>query len=146
MTGVRLAKNAISFGRKQTMRLESALAKADRQLYYCSDKGPDNMPILERRAKEILETMEQKGVDGTAIDVMSASLPMFKMVNALGLKTVPWNFSKNRPYSNTEWVVGHDRIIGVIQRYIHERLGRWPVLQANGVRTHIDHVPGSEQG
>jgi hypothetical protein len=128
------------------MRLESALAKADRQLYYCSDKGPDNMPILERRAKEILETMEQKGVDGTAIDVMSASLPMFKMVNALGLKTVPWNFSKNRPYSNTEWVVGHDRIIGVIQRYIHERLGRWPVLQANGVRTHIDHVPGSEQG
>ena len=130
------AENAISFGGKQTMRLESAKAKANRQLYYCSDKGPDNIPVLERRAKEILETMQKKGVDGTALDVMSASLPMFKMVNALGLKTVPWNFSKNQPYSNADWVVGHDRMIGVIQRHIHERLGRWPVLQANGVRNH----------
>ena len=50
------------------------------------------------------------------------------MVNALGLKTVPWNFSQNRPYANAEWVVEHDRMIGVIQRTIHEKMGRWPVL------------------
>jgi hypothetical protein len=131
-----LAENAISFGGKQAERLEGARKKEDSKLFYCSDKGPDNIPILERRAKEIMETMEAKGVDGTALDVMSASLPMFKMVNAFGLKTVPWNFSKNEPYSNEDWVVGHDRMIGVIQRYIHQRLGRWPVLQPNGVRNH----------
>jgi hypothetical protein len=131
-----LSEHVIFFGGKQAERLASALEKPDRELYYCSDKGPENIPILERKAKEILETMEDKGVDGTALDVMSASLPMFKMVNALGLETVPWNFAKNQPYSNADWVVGHDRMIGVIQQYIHERVGRWPVLQANGVRNH----------
>jgi hypothetical protein len=55
------------------------------------------------------------------------------MVNAHGLKAVPWNFGKNRPLSTPEWIEGHDRVCGYIQRYVQERLGRWPALIANGV-------------
>ncbi len=48
--------------------------------------------------------------------------------------------------SYAEWVLGHDRMIGVIQRTIHERLGRWPVLQANGVRNHSFEKGQSDGG
>jgi hypothetical protein len=65
--------------------------------------------------------------------VMTASLPMFNMVNAHGLKAVPWRFDKNRPFTVDEWVEGHDRVCGYIQRYVHDRLGRWPALTGNGV-------------
>ena len=55
------------------------------------------------------------------------------MVNALTMKTGPWNFEKNRPYSVYEWVEGHDRMVGVMQRYAYAETGRWPSIIANGV-------------
>jgi hypothetical protein len=107
--------------------------KKDQQLHYCKDKGALNMPILEKKAEEVVSIMRDGIFDGISMDAMSAKLPQFRMVNALGLKAVPWNFEKGRPYSVYEWVEGHDRMCGVIQRYVLKKLGRWPVVVANGI-------------
>jgi len=103
------------------------------KLYYCMDKGAGNMPLLEKKAQEAIGIMKDGVFDGVSMDAMSAKLPQFRMVNAVGMKAVPWNFEKNRPYSVYEWVGGHDRMCGVIEREVHEELGRWPVVIANGI-------------
>jgi len=115
------------------------------KLAYCSDKGPENLPILERKGQEILGMMtaEEAAVryDGTSLDAMTGGLPQFGMVNAHGLKAAPWDFTKNRPYSVYDWVTGHDRMIGIIQKVVHEETGRWPTLFANGVSpSHFERV------
>jgi len=107
--------------------------KENQKLYYCKDKGARNIPILEKKAEEAVGIMKDGIYDGVSMDAMSAKLPQFRMVNAVGLKAAAWNFEKNRPYSVYEWVEGHDRMCGVIQRYVYEKLGRWPVVVANGI-------------
>ncbi len=81
-------------------------------------------PIIERRGQELVEYMQQ-GYDCANLDAMSATIPQFRMVNAITMKTGPWNFEKNRPYSVDEWVEGHDRMVGVMQRYAYAATGRW---------------------
>ena len=102
------------------------------RLFYCKDKGVANMPILEKKAQEVVEIM-QEGFDGASMDAMSAKLPAFNMVNALAMKASAWNFATNKHYTVEEWVEGHDRMCGVIQRYVYEKLGRWPAVVANGI-------------
>lgn len=115
------------------------------KLAYCSDKGPNNLPILERKGREMLELMTNEDVaeryDGSELDAMTGGLPQFGMVNALSNKTVPWDFINNRPYSVYDWVTGHDRMMGVIQKTVHDAIGRWPVLQANGISpSHFEEI------
>jgi hypothetical protein len=85
----------------------------------------------------MLELMTNEDVaeryDGSSLDAMTGGLPQFGMVNALSGKTVPWDFTKNSPYSVYDWVTGHDRMIGVIQKTVHDATGRWPNLDANGI-------------
>lgn len=76
--------------------------KENQRLHYCKDKGTRNMLILEKKAEEAVGIMKDGIYDGVSMDAMSAKLPQFRMVNALGLKAVPWNFEKQRPYSVEE--------------------------------------------
>jgi len=120
------------FSKAQAAKLAKNRASKEPGLFYCSDKSAANIPILERRGQELVEYMQQ-GYDGVNLDAMSATIPQFRMVNALTMKTGPWNFEKNRPYSVDEWVEGHDRMVGVMQRYAYAETGRWPTIIANGV-------------
>jgi hypothetical protein len=99
---------------------------------YVMDKRPDCEPIFAVKARHIVEVMRE-GFDGVEMDVMTASVPMFNMVDALGRKAAPWDFTKKREYSVYDWVTGHERQINYMQNYVKAQLGRWPYIGANGV-------------
>ena len=72
------------------------------------------------------------GFDGVWLDICSAS--PFNMAGADGKRAVPWDFRTGKPYDRDAFREGQEIKIDAIQKAVHEKFGRWPILIANNMK------------
>ncbi len=102
-------------------------------LAYCMEKATNCENAFRIKAEKCVELME-KGFDGVELDDLSTDLPMFNMGDCFGRPAKPWNFTKKDFWSVQDWIEGHQRQIHYMQTYVKDKTGRWPIIEANGLR------------
>ncbi|MCX7012335.1 MAG: hypothetical protein NTW86_07195 [Candidatus Sumerlaeota bacterium] len=91
------------------------------------------------KAELALQCMEGDGVDGVWMDTFNTG--DFNISDCLGRPVIIWNFEKGEPYQPDDFRLGQERKVTYIQNYIKEKLGHYPFLVANNLKT-ATYYPG----
>jgi len=82
------------------------------------------------KADQVLEAMGA-GADGVWLDTFNCGT--FNLCDCLGRKARPWDFARERVYAYDDFRLNQERKVAFIQRFIREKLGRFPFLVANNL-------------
>ena len=83
------------------------------------------------QADIVLQLMQKDRVDGVWLDTFNCGV--FNISDCLGRAARPWDFSKNQEYALDDFRLGQEKKITFIQKFIKEKLGKYPILVANNL-------------